>query len=61
MALIKIVNTGDTLRMRIPSGYLAVEDETIEIMLSERTRNAAVLKITAPLAVLITHDKKVPG
>ena len=57
MALIKIVNTGDKLSFFIPAGYLPERDETIEVILAERTRGAAVLKITAPKAVLITHDR----
>ncbi|MBU2685594.1 MAG: hypothetical protein KKF27_20325 [Gammaproteobacteria bacterium] len=55
MALIKIINTGDKINFFIPQGYLPENDETIEVILAERTRNAAVLKITAPLTILITH------
>ena len=57
MALIKIVNKGDSLRFFIPAGYLPATDETIEIGISEETRNSIVLKITAPRPIIITHDR----
>ena len=58
MALIKIVNKGDRIRFRIPAGYLPQEDEVIEVVISEETRNALVLKITAPRTVLIIHERQ---
>jgi hypothetical protein len=58
MSLIKIVNTGDQIDFFIPEGYFPEKDEKISILFSERTRSSAVLKITAPRSILITHDKQ---
>jgi hypothetical protein len=58
MALIKIVNKGDKLEFFIPAGYLPSTDEVIEVIISEETRNALVLKITAPRTVLIKHERQ---
>jgi hypothetical protein len=57
MALIKILNKGESIHFLIPAGYLPMNDEVIEVILSEDTRNANVLKITAPRAIIITHQK----